>query len=174
MGSRHLKIVFFESRKHKNFPAAFLIILYYPCLPLWHFLFCIEASTKHKWLVICVPFTVCKFSYWDISGYKAGICSEIYVVLLKKKKKRLTSCTWPNCPMTIHSDLLTVFWNLLTSSYYFIWNIQTAQEAIRLCSSPLMKLRPIGQGTPESKKKATNCFGKIIFNVWVQNYVFLR
>lgn len=33
-----------------------------------------------------------------------------------------------------------------------------AQDAIRLCSTPLMKLRPISQGTPESKKKASNCF----------------
>jgi len=33
-----------------------------------------------------------------------------------------------------------------------------AQEAIRLCSSPLMKLRPISQGTLESRKKASNCF----------------
>lgn len=34
----------------------------------------------------------------------------------------------------------------------------SAQEAIKLCSSPLMKLRPVSQGTPESRKKATNCF----------------
>ncbi|XP_073239439.1 uncharacterized protein [Porites lutea] len=34
----------------------------------------------------------------------------------------------------------------------------SAEEAIKLCSSPLMKLRPVSQGTPESRKKATNCF----------------
>lgn len=33
-----------------------------------------------------------------------------------------------------------------------------AQDAIQLCSTPLMKLRPISQGTPESRKKASNCF----------------
>ncbi|XP_068746108.1 uncharacterized protein DDB_G0284459-like isoform X2 [Montipora capricornis] len=33
-----------------------------------------------------------------------------------------------------------------------------AKDAIQLCSTPLMKLRPISQGTPESRKKASNCF----------------
>lgn len=33
-----------------------------------------------------------------------------------------------------------------------------AQDAIKLCSGPLMKLRPVCEGTSESKKKASRCF----------------
>lgn len=33
----------------------------------------------------------------------------------------------------------------------------TAQDAIKLCSGPLMKLRPVSEGTTESKKKASWC-----------------
>ncbi|KAL9983610.1 hypothetical protein ACROYT_G005806 [Oculina patagonica] len=33
-----------------------------------------------------------------------------------------------------------------------------AQDAIKLCSGPLMKLRPVSEGTTESKKKANYCF----------------
>ncbi|KAJ7356362.1 Coiled-coil domain-containing protein r3hcc1l [Desmophyllum pertusum] len=37
-------------------------------------------------------------------------------------------------------------------------NRHTAQDAIQLCSGPLMKLRPVSGGTEDSKKKASTCF----------------
>ena len=39
-------------------------------------------------------------------------------------------------------------------------NLLTAQDAIQLCSGPIMKLRPVCEGTTESKKKARYCSGR--------------
>ena len=49
----------FESRKHKNFPAAFLIILYYTVLLLRYFIFCIEASANLKTMRVDHTCTIC-------------------------------------------------------------------------------------------------------------------
>ena len=42
-------------------------------------------------------------------------------------------------------------------NYYTLIYLLTAKQAIKTCSGPLLKLRPIREGIPESKEKA-RCF----------------
>ena len=117
MDSRHLKIVFL-SQESTRISQPFLLLLVYPCLLLRHLVIILHRGERKTYVTgdqaqwtIHVPFCSAPIfierDVWVQGRYLQGI----YIVLLKKKKERLTCCTWPTCPTTtfLHSEIFELF-----------------------------------------------------------------